>query len=93
MAYELGNEALPEMATIVLVAEWIHFTLFGDNITHYKTESVHCWGLMNSATKLLMTLLTQSVDPLSNVKDSEAPRAVSEKERCPSLMWGSPFRV
>ena len=24
---------------------------FGDNITHYKTKSVHCWGLMNSATK------------------------------------------
>ena len=24
---------------------------FWDNITHYKTESVHFWGLMNSATK------------------------------------------
>ena len=24
---------------------------FGDNITHYKTESVHFLGLMNSATK------------------------------------------
>ena len=23
---------------------------FWDNITHYKTESVHFWGLMNSAT-------------------------------------------
>ena len=34
-----------------LVAEWIHFTLFGDNMTHYKTESVHFLGLMNSATK------------------------------------------
>ena len=34
-----------------LVAEWIHFTLFGDNNTHYKTDSVHCLGLMNSATK------------------------------------------
>ena len=37
---------------VTLVAEWIHFTLFGDNITHYKTKSVHFWGLMNSATKL-----------------------------------------
>ena len=25
--------------------------LFGDNITHYKTESVNFLGLMNSATK------------------------------------------
>ena len=24
---------------------------FRDNITHYKTKSVHFWGLMNSATK------------------------------------------
>ena len=24
---------------------------FRDNITHYETESVHFWGLMNSATK------------------------------------------
>ena len=24
---------------------------FWVNITHYKTESVHFWGLMNSATK------------------------------------------
>ena len=24
---------------------------FGDTITHHKTESVHFWGLMNSATK------------------------------------------
>ena len=24
---------------------------FWDNATHYKTESVHFWGLMNSATK------------------------------------------
>ena len=25
---------------------------FGDNIIHYKTESVRFWGLMNSATKV-----------------------------------------
>ena len=34
------------------LAEWIHFTLFWDIITHYKTESVHFLGLMNSATKV-----------------------------------------
>ena len=26
---------------------------FGDNITHYKTKSVHFLGLMNSATRLV----------------------------------------
>ena len=31
---------------ISLVAEWIHFTLFWDNITHFKTKSVHFWGLI-----------------------------------------------
>ena len=36
-----------------LVAEWIHFTLFWDKTTHYRTESVHFLGLMNSATKKL----------------------------------------
>ena len=25
---------------------------FGDNFTHYKTESVYFWGLMNSANKV-----------------------------------------
>ena len=35
----------------ILVAEWIHFTLWGENITHCKTESVHCLGPMNPATK------------------------------------------
>ena len=34
-----------------LVADWLHFTHFWDNITQYNTKSVHCWGLMNSATK------------------------------------------
>ena len=32
-------------------AEWIHFTLLGRNITHYKTKSVHFLELMISATK------------------------------------------
>ena len=33
---------------------------FWDNITHYKTESVHFLGLMNSATKTLKEILRQS---------------------------------
>ena len=33
-----------------LVAEWIHFTLFGDNSTHYKTESVHSF---EAATRVI----------------------------------------
>ena len=40
------------MASRLLVAEWIHFTLYGDNMTHYKTKSLHFLGLMNSATKV-----------------------------------------
>ena len=43
-----------------LAAEWIHFTLFAIifiNITHYKTESVDFWGLMNSATRALGGLI------------------------------------
>ena len=36
-----------------VVAEWIHFTLFWENIAHYKTKSVRFWGLMNSATKVM----------------------------------------
>ena len=34
-----------------LVAEWIHFTLFGKILPTYKTKSVDFLGLMNSATK------------------------------------------
>ena len=36
----------------ILVAEWIHFYAFWDNITHSKNYSVHFLGLLNSATKL-----------------------------------------
>ena len=39
----------PKPYFLNLVAEWIHFTLLGDNITHYKTKSVHFWGLKNLA--------------------------------------------
>ena len=39
-----------------LVAEWIHLKTFWDNITHYKTKSVHLLGLMNPATKVLLPL-------------------------------------
>ena len=51
----LGNEHMTNMPhrRSCLVAEWIHFTLFGIIFfTHYKTESVHFGGLMNSATKV-----------------------------------------
>ena len=47
-----------------LVAAWIHFTLW-DNITHYKTESVHFLGLMNSATKGNAGFISATVGPKS----------------------------
>ena len=47
----------------VLVAEWIHFTLFGIKITHSKNKSVHFLGLMNSATKMLLNNLARLVKP------------------------------
>ena len=55
---EVSKSCLPTYARHginSLVAEWIHFTLFGILLptTHYKTESLHFWGLMNSATKIL----------------------------------------
>ena len=35
---------------------------FGENITHYKTDSVYFWGLMNSATKITTyTILGDSI--------------------------------
>ena len=35
-----------------LLSSWLDtLYTFWDNITHYKTESVHFWGLMNSATE------------------------------------------
>ena len=48
-----------------LIAEWIHFTLFGDSITHYKTESVHFSGLMNSATKVVHNYKEASGDSVN----------------------------
>ena len=36
---------------------------FGDNLTHYKTESVHFFGLMNSATKLTSRLRNVTKEP------------------------------
>ena len=38
-----------------LVAEW-RLKTFWDNITHYKTKSVHLLGLMNPATKVFLPL-------------------------------------
>ena len=34
------------------VAELRHFNLFGDNMTPYRTESVHFYMLMKSATPI-----------------------------------------
>ena len=38
------------------LSRWVD-TLYalGDNITHYKTESVNFWGRLNSATKCFIT--------------------------------------
>ena len=52
--YPKTRKAITIRIRMSLVAEWIHFILFGIIlliITHYKTESVHFSGLMNSATK------------------------------------------
>ena len=49
------------LATIVLVAEWIHFTLFGINVTHNKTKSVHFWWPMNSTKRPYIGLRVQGL--------------------------------
>ena len=36
---------------LILQADWVHFTLCLDNITPYKTESVHSFGLRNAAAE------------------------------------------
>ena len=36
---------------VYLVAEWIHFALFGIILPTINTESVHFLGLMNSAAR------------------------------------------
>ena len=43
---------------------------FGDNITHYKTESVHFLGLMNSATKLLWLSLQVALTSMPSIVDT-----------------------
>ena len=45
-----------------LVAEWIHF-INGTHYNHYKTESVNFWGLMNSATKLILNPKPLTLNP------------------------------
>ena len=53
----LGFELLLTALTLkppnskLLVAEWIHFTLFGIISPTVRTKSIHFLGLMNSATK------------------------------------------
>ena len=38
--------------TFLRPSSWVDtLYTFGDNITHYKTQSVHILGLMNSATQ------------------------------------------
>ena len=39
-----------------LVAEWIHFTLFGIILPTIKLKAYAFWGLMNSATKLALAM-------------------------------------
>ena len=38
---------------------------FWDNLTHYKAESVHFLGLMNSATKIITTVIMSIVSTIS----------------------------
>ena len=38
---------------------------FWDSITHYKAESVHFLGLMNSATKIITTVIMSIVSTIS----------------------------
>ena len=43
---------------------------FWDHVTYYKTESVHFWGLMNSATKRdLLALLLEGVLMVNTPKE------------------------
>ena len=37
---------------VSIVAEWIHFTLFGIIVPTIKLKMYPFWGLMNSATKV-----------------------------------------
>ena len=39
------------LAFRILVAGWMHFTLFGIIFPTIKLKVYTCWGLMNSATK------------------------------------------
>ena len=43
--------SIGDAIAVLLVDEWIHFTLFGIILPTIKTKRVHFWGLMNSATK------------------------------------------
>ena len=43
---------------------------FWDNISQYKTESVHFWGLMNSATKYMIYSIQSMV---THIMPKECP--------------------
>ena len=45
--------ASSDVKLVDLVAEWIHFTLFGIILPTIKLKVCTCWGLMNPATKWL----------------------------------------
>ena len=53
--------------------------LLGDNITHYRTESVHFWGLMNSATKFWVLIIIRGKPKLGAIyfDKSDDPRAMN----------------
>ena len=50
----------------VLVAEWIHYTLFGIELPTIKLKVYTFGGLLNSATKLnsIIPLVVILIDPL-----------------------------
>ena len=57
--WELSTQDFEENLTLFKIdfSSWVdRLYTFGDNITHYKTESLHFGGLMNSATKRLKTI-------------------------------------
>ena len=64
---------------------------FLDNITHYKTKSVHFWGLMNSATK--RTWRTTSTAKLISGERLEALNTQSVSNPCRQNCYFAMFSV
>ena len=60
---EAPHELLhPKPYTLNLVAEWIHFTLFGIILATIILKVYTFWGLMNSATKYTLKPQTQNLE-------------------------------